>query len=126
MGPTHSCQRVLGRAPHDVCSLQGTKCVTASGGGPPGPSPGGVLMVGKPLHDQSWALLMLNDGAGNANVTCDASCFQSMGWGPASSLAVRDIWNHKDMSPVVAGQGLTIVLPGGGSSAFVRLSLSRE
>lgn len=80
-------------------------------------------MVGKPLQDKSWAVLFLNNNDYATNMTCSATCFESMGFDASSVLSVRDIWAHDDVGRVTAQQGFTHMVPANGSSAFLRFTM---
>ena len=76
---------------------------------------------GRRLVDGSWALALANFNRSAQMVTCDAACFAAAGFNATRVLRVRDLWARTDNGTVVAGAGLSVALPGGGASAFVRV-----
>ena len=85
----------------------------------------GTVILGKPLADGDWGLILLNNGAATASVACDASCRAAMskvsGWAPAAPLDVRDLWLHKQIATRVTG-ALELAVDGGGASRLLRVT----
>jgi alpha-galactosidase len=71
------------------------------------------------------ALAMVNNGAGAANVTCDARCFGDL-LDPSRAYAVRDLWAHAALPQLAGGGALTLDVPGDGGCRLVTLSPALE
>ena len=105
----------------------GGLCVTAGGGGGPSPVKATTLIVGRPLHNQGFAVLFLNNKNTSMVMTCDQSCMGKMGF-PANGGAkytVEDVITHQIViSSLSAGQTLTTKAPvlGNGASAYYLLT----
>jgi len=66
------------------------------------------------------ALLFLNNGNTDADVTCPASCFTALGFQSTDQLKVRDLWTHMDNGTVSAtGYTAKKVPANGGSFTFL-------
>lgn len=95
-------------------------CLTA-----PQPSPPAndtlTLLVGRPLHDGSWALLALNNQPFNTTIRCGAACFAALGFPTTAVLTVRDLWLHADVNSTTATV-LDIPVGANGSSTLWKLS----
>lgn len=51
----------------------------------------------KPLSNGNQAVNFVNFDTKNATVTCDAACLTKMGFSSGQQVAVRDVWQHKDL-----------------------------
>lgn len=75
----------------------------------------------RPLVDGSWALLLFNRGlAQPQDITCNGTCWTSMGWGASAQVYVRDLWSHTSNSSVTGGFTAAGVVTNG--SVMVKLS----
>jgi Alpha galactosidase A/Alpha galactosidase C-terminal beta sandwich domain len=99
-------------------------CVTAPQG-PPSPNVTETLLIGRPLHDGSWALLALNNKPTNATITCGPACFSAIGFPSTTVLTVRDLWLHENINTTTA-TSLDIQVGANGSSTFLKLIPSTE
>jgi len=101
------------------------RCLTAAAPSPPRPPPAEEsLAIGKPLHDGSVALLLLNNQASRGNVTCDTACFGRLGFGPAHAVSVRDVWAHTMVGQTTGAKGWAAELDANGASALLILRAS--
>ena len=73
---------------------------------------------GRPLSGGRSALVFLNVGPQPQNLTCNRSCFASMGFGASDRLAVRDLWSKKEL-PDITDSTLTASLPAYGGHLMV-------
>lgn len=119
-------------------------CLTASSP-TPSPSPAGsVLVIGRALsgdttggaaaaaarlrggdvvRESGFALMILNNGAEEATITCDKACLQDLGLDVTRTYSVRDVWAHASLPPVDRPLfSLSAKVPGGGGSFVVRLT----
>eukprot|EP01121_Diplochlamys_sp_Union-15-3_P001049 TRINITY_DN1090_c0_g1_i1.p1 TRINITY_DN1090_c0_g1~~TRINITY_DN1090_c0_g1_i1.p1 ORF type:complete len:520 (+),score=61.44 TRINITY_DN1090_c0_g1_i1:109-1668(+) len=55
---------------------------------------------GRSLHDGSWAVLFINIGLTDIDVTCDSDCFKQMGFTAGSVINIRDLWKHEDIGTI--------------------------
>lgn len=81
---------------------------------------------GRELHDGSWAMALLNNGADNATVTCDEACFNqtSLPTGAGAAVVVRDLWAHANVTVLrwtPAGYSWNVTVPGDGGVVTVRM-----
>jgi len=76
----------------------------------------------RPLFDGSWAVVFLNVGASSSNTTCDASCFQQMGFTPSTQLVVRDLWQHKNIGTTTASTYTVYNIPPQGGSVMLKFT----
>ena len=74
----------------------------------------GSQIIAKPLSDGTFALVLFNTGAVTANVSAAWKFLSPEHTG--ASMAVRDLWHHRDLgmhvggfSAMVPGHGVTIV-----------------
>lgn len=75
---------------------------------------------GRPLFDQSWAVLFINNDKKKQTVQCDASCFQQMGFAPSTTLLVRDLWRHEYLGFISAKDGFSVTVEPDGASQMFR------
>lgn len=97
-------------------------CLTADDPTPPPGPAGSSSIIGRPIRGGAWAIVMLNDTPEDAVVACNSACTALMGFHASTKLAVRDIINHKDLSPVTAADGVSASIPANGSSVFLTLT----
>ena len=96
-------------------------CLTAAEPPPPPASNTTRLLLARPLHDGSVALLALNNLAQAANLTCGLACFQAMGFASTDVLTVRDLWLHEDVA-VVHAVTYDVLVAANGSSRLLKLT----
>eukprot|EP01043_Picozoa_sp_COSAG02_P020792 COSAG02_NODE_1035_length_15053_cov_60.180019_2_plen_291_part_00 len=107
----------------------GVRCLT--NGAIPPLSHNITAIYGRPLSSKAspavgaYAVLLLNDGPEQVEVTCDAECVARMGLPhefPDTAFA-RDLWAHKpiDAIPSLRSSGFTMSVPGGGASKMIKL-----
>lgn len=94
-------------------------CVTAPQPPPPANSTK-ELLVGRQLHDGSWAVVALNNQPFNTTIRCGAACFAAMGFSATTVLTVRDLWLHENINTTTATI-LDIPVGANGSSTLWRL-----
>jgi alpha-galactosidase len=75
----------------------------------------------RPLVDGSVAVVFLNNEAHDGTLHCDQHCFKKMGLS-SGSLAVRDLWAHKDLTPISAPFSYSVSVPGLGSSVMLKFT----
>ena len=68
-----------------------------------------------------YAVGFVNNGAGTANITCDAGCFGSLDV-KTGGLLVRDVWAHADVTKLVPPFTFTATVGGGGQAALFKLT----
>ena len=97
------------------------KCLTASVAGP---TSNAVCenIWSRPLANGDLALAMVNQGAGNATMICDSTCFAAAGLGKASKIRVRDMIAHADLPELSPPFSFETLVPGEGSAAAFRLT----
>eukprot|EP01125_Pyxidicula_operculata_P021447 TRINITY_DN8256_c0_g1_i1.p1 TRINITY_DN8256_c0_g1~~TRINITY_DN8256_c0_g1_i1.p1 ORF type:complete len:406 (-),score=65.20 TRINITY_DN8256_c0_g1_i1:56-1246(-) len=66
-----------------------------------------------------FAVIFLNNDSQNANVVCDETCFKNMGFVNGDTIAVRDVWLHKDLAPIKTLSYSVPLSKSGGSSLFI-------
>jgi len=80
------------------------------------------------LADGSAAIVMVNNGANDAGVTCDNDCFRKMSL-DAPAYAVRDVWTHSQVAVIQRRNqtlSLSAMVPGQGGSVYFRLTKLTE
>jgi hypothetical protein len=100
----------------------GGLCVTAAASPPPANTT--TLLIGRPLHDGSRALLALNNLPVNSTIVCGSDCFTGLGFAPGVILHVRDLWAHADVGTINTSQ--TFPMPVGANGASVMFKLTPE
>jgi hypothetical protein len=96
-------------------------CLTAAGAPPPPSSE--IVLVGRELHDGSWAVLALNNEPTNQTVVCGAACFAAMGFAPSQTVVVRDLWQHADVATIPASS-YPIPVGANGSTTLLKITAS--
>jgi len=76
----------------------------------------------RPLFDGSWAVVFFNAGSASSNITCDASCFQQMGFTPSTQLVIRDLWQHKNIATTAASTYTAYNVPAEGGSVMLKFT----
>ena len=78
---------------------------------------------GKALADGAWALVLVNAAAEPRRVACAyADCLWRTGFPSGTTITVRDLWAHTSNGTVMAADGLSFVVPGGGGCVMLRLT----
>ena len=85
--------------------------------GAPGGNSGSTTNVwARPLANGGAAAVFLNIGPADTDITCDAACFAAMGFKDGITLAVRDLWAHKNLPVVSVTASTTFVADGTGTA----------
>jgi len=84
-------------------------------------APYSVNVIGRPLSDGSWALVFVNMGTSNSDITCDSTCLSMMGFSSTQSLKVKDLWTHQQ-EPSISGSYTVKNVLAGGSSKMVKIT----
>ena len=104
-----------------ITRVQDGSCLTAPAAPSPSPSPSftnGVLMLGRPLQGRRWAIVMLNNAAQEATITCGSACFGAMDFSrPPLGAQLTDVWGG-DLG-VVNGSSISLVVPPNGGSRLI-------
>ncbi len=104
---------------HITRALDGS-CLTAPAAAP-SPSPSftqGELMLGRPLQGGKWAIVMLNNAAQQATITCGVACFAAMNFSkPPLGAHISDVWGS-DLG-VVNGSSISLLVPPRGGSRLI-------
>jgi len=79
-----------------------------------------VNVIGRPLFDGSWALVFVNMGTKDSDITCDSSCLSLMGFSN-QTLQVRDLWTHQQ-EPSISGSYTVKKVLAAGSSKMVKFT----
>lgn len=80
-------------------------------------------IIGRPLVDGSWALGFFNAGALPADLVCGSECLAGMGFESSQGFAVRDLWAHTELSPILPGANVTVPgVVGNGGVALLKLT----
>jgi hypothetical protein len=66
--------------------------------------------------------VLLNNGGGDANVTCDAACFAALGAPAGTSYTLRDLWAHADLGVLSPPLTRTVAVPSSGQSRAFKLT----
>jgi len=82
--------------------------------------PASTSVFGRKLTS-GWALLFINWGTADADVTCDVTCMKKLGLG-RQLLAVRDLWAHTSNGTVHSGSPFSVSVTSGGASVLVSLT----
>ena len=78
----------------------------------------GQLMLGRPLEGGKWAIVMLNNAAQEATITCGSACFAAMNFSkPPLGASLTDVWG--DDLGVVNGSAITLIVPPLGGSRLI-------
>ncbi|XP_065176638.1 uncharacterized protein LOC135806390 [Sycon ciliatum] len=77
---------------------------------------------GRQLLDGGWALVFLNNGKDDVDMTCDAACFAPTGFDASTSFTVRDLWLHKDIGTGTGSNYTVSKVPANGGSVMLKLS----
>eukprot|EP01043_Picozoa_sp_COSAG02_P026634 COSAG02_NODE_1540_length_12016_cov_20.828480_4_plen_612_part_00 len=106
---------------HITRALDGS-CLTAPAAAPsPSPSPTftqGELMLGRPLQGGKWAIVMLNNAAQQATITCGEACFAAMNFSkPPLGAHISDVWGGE--LGVVNGSSISLLVPPRGGSRLI-------
>jgi hypothetical protein len=96
-------------------------CLTASSPAPP-PSYNATLLVGREMHDGTWAVAALNNLPENTTVVCGPDCFAAMNISSSSTVRVRDLWAHADINTTLA-TALDIPVGANGTSTLWKLTI---
>ena len=94
-------------------------CLTASAPSPPpNGSTTGELMLGRPLHDGRWGIIMLNNGDTETTITCGRACFAAMGLsGSPRGARLTDVWSGEELG--VVNHSISLVVPPNGASRLI-------
>ena len=98
-------------------------CVTAGGSGPAGPTD--TLVLGKPLVDDSFAVLFLNNKPDASVMTCDVACMDRLGvYNSTTSYVVTEVWSGAVAQLVSGRAALTTnqMVPANGGSVYYKLT----
>jgi len=77
---------------------------------------------GKIMQDGSFVMLFTNNGNAPLNVTCDVKkCFGPVHMPLSFPVAVRDLWEHKDIGIITGDKPFSVELAANGGSAVFRL-----
>jgi len=68
---------------------------------------------GRPLSDGAAALVFLNVGRQQQNLTCDQTCFASLGFAATDRLSVRDLWSKRQLPDITASLTASLQPDGG-------------
>jgi len=90
------------------------------------PSASTINVWGKPLKNGDWVLTFLNNAKIDTDITCDAKCFQQMGFHATDTLQVRDLWKHQNIGTTKANAYTTHSVPKEGGSVTLRFSLTSQ
>jgi alpha-galactosidase len=77
---------------------------------------------GRELADGSWAIVFLNAGTVDSNITCDATCFAATGFDSSTNLSVRDLWTHTENGTATGGGYTAENVPGNGGSVMIKVT----
>jgi len=77
-----------------------------------------VNVIGKPLWDGSWAVVFINAGTKDSDVTCDTTCLSTMGYFN-TTLQVKNLWTHQNEGTFTGSYTVKSLLANG-SSKMVR------
>jgi hypothetical protein len=77
---------------------------------------------GRELADGSWALVFLNAGTADSNITCDATCFTATGFDNSTNLSIRDMWTHTENGTTTGGGYTAENVPGNGGSIMIKVT----
>jgi alpha-galactosidase len=81
----------------------------------------GFNIWGRNLADGSAAIVFLNNELTSDVLTCDSDCFAQLGF-KSGSLAVRDLWAHKNISTITAPFEYSVSVVGGGASETLKFT----
>lgn len=108
----------------------GANCMT-NGAPPPARRGNATAVYGRALGSRlspaagAYAVMLLNDGENESNVTCDASCVAAMALPDSfpDAAYMRDLWGHTQLAPVasIREDGLSMRVAGGGASLLLKL-----
>lgn len=108
----------------DPLGLQGMRLV---GGNliqnPVGPS---YNIWGRKLSGGNAAIIFLNNANNAQTLTCDATCLSKLGFTADQRVAVRDLWQHKDLGVITVRNGYSTQVSGAGGSAIFKFSTDRK
>ncbi|CAK9109712.1 unnamed protein product [Durusdinium trenchii] len=113
---TYSNKEVI-QVSQDPLGRQGRRVL----GGPVAEGTGNVFA--RPLADGSFALVFLNSGKEELNVTCGKECFGTLGL--SAPLAARDLWAQQRL-PDLQDLSFTALLPPAGGHRFLRVRKSAD
>ena len=88
------------------------------------------MVLGRALQS-GYALFLLNNRNGTADVSCDVACMKEVGVA-AGIYTVTDVWTGQPLvgSPALSCEStkceLTVSVPGLGASVYVRLDPKKE
>eukprot|EP00045_Choanoeca_perplexa_P013128 m.147065 g.147065 ORF g.147065 m.147065 type:complete len:541 (-) comp16248_c0_seq17:36-1658(-) len=78
-------------------------------------------IIGREMANGDFAIIFLNNGLKNANMTCDAACWQQSFLPPGRAMTAHDVWSKRDVGTATVGMDFTAPVPGNGGSRLFRL-----
>ncbi|KAH3756477.1 glycoside hydrolase family 27 protein [Pelomyxa schiedti] len=79
---------------------------------------------GRPLQSGDFAIVFVNTGVTDADITCSDSCWKQTGFDSTTTVYVRDVWQHGNIGQT-AGSITANAVPANGGSVMYRLSLEK-
>jgi len=81
-----------------------------------------INVWGRPLADDSYALIFINNGDTTADIECNAECFGELGLTGGDTLNVRDLWAHTDNGTTTGQTYVAYNVAPQGGSVIVKLT----
>jgi hypothetical protein len=81
------------------------------------------LTLARPLANNAFAFLFLNNSPSNVTMTCGTACMRQAQVPPAQLFTVRDLWLHAEVATGVSvATGFSALVPANGASVVLRLT----
>ena len=80
-------------------------------------------MWARTLFSGETALISVNAGPTEAEISCDDKCIEAAGLTPGRTYRVRDLFGRRQLQPIaLSAAGLSWSVPGDGGSVLVKLT----